>query len=148
VDHKRLVVGVNGSKSARAALHWAVASASEGEDVSVHAVAAWEATQPNKSRSKVAEMLAREIGVLPETDRARVDITTEVTQGLPSEVLSEASQDADMLVLGRQGHGKAWYMMFGSTSEECARKADCPVVIVPLSAAPSKTTSKAKTKAA
>jgi nucleotide-binding universal stress UspA family protein len=131
VNHKRLVVGVNGSKSSRAALRWAVANATDGDGDSIVAIAAWERSGNNAtSKSKVKEMLAAEIEAIPADERSKVTITTEVSEGTPEEVLVEACEDADMLVLGRQGHGKAWTMMFGSTSAECIRKVECPVVIV------------------
>ena len=145
MNNKRLVVGMNGSKSSRAALRWAVTTAAAGEGDTVVAVAAWERSGSNaSSKSKLKEMLAAEIEALPAEERARITITTEVSEGPPEEVLVEAAEEADMLVLGRQGHGKAWEMMFGSTSRECISKVDCPVVIV----ASAKTLTSAKSKTA
>jgi len=137
VKHQRLVVGVDGSKAARAALRWAVAS-TDGDGDSIHAIAAWQRGQPagrssesnEPPQKRLAAMLASEIAAIPADDRSRVTITTSVSEGDAGDVLAEAALEADLLVLGRQGHGKAWYMLFGSTSAEVARKVDCPVVIV------------------
>ncbi len=138
MKHQRLVVGMDGSKGARAALRWAVASTADQDGDSVHAIAAWDRLSAAASASKhddapkdrLAEMLAAEIEAIPADQRSHVKITTAVSEGSPGDVLAEACQDADLLVLGRKGHGKAWYMLFGSMSEECVRKVDCPVVIV------------------
>jgi nucleotide-binding universal stress UspA family protein len=139
VKQQRLVVGVDGSKGARAALRWAVASAADQDGDSILAVAAWQREptagtsshgKKNERAEKVAAMLAAEVAAIPADQVSGTKITTSVSEGQPGDVLADACQDADLLVLGRQGHGKAWQMIFGSTSEECVRKVDCPVVIV------------------
>jgi nucleotide-binding universal stress UspA family protein len=145
MKQQRFVVGVDGSASGRAALRWASAHAAEHDGDTVHAITAWRpdaspttsSARPAKAqKTKLEAMLAAEIAALPEDERSRVEITTEVAQGAPGEVLVDACIDADMLVLGTHGHGKTWHMMFGWTSEECVRKVSCPVVIIPSSKAP------------
>ncbi len=134
---QRFVVGMDGSAGARAALLWAAEQASENEEHSIVAVAAWRRESPpsggpatGKPKDKLKEMLATEIAKIPD-ERVRTSVTTAVVEGSPADVLVEASEEADVLVLGRHGHGKAWHMVVGWTSEECARKVNCPVVIVP-----------------
>jgi nucleotide-binding universal stress UspA family protein len=141
VKQQRLVVGFDGSPGGRAALRWAVAQAAEREGDSIHAIAAWRqqpatpspAVRPIETqKNRLSEMLTEEIGALPADERSRVKITTAVTEGAAGDVLADASRDADLLVLGTHGHGKAWHMMFGWTSDQCVRKVRCPVVIVPI----------------
>jgi nucleotide-binding universal stress UspA family protein len=141
VKQQRFVVGVDGSAGGRAALRWAVAQAAEHDGDSIHAIAAWHqqpatpgaAVRPHETqKSLLTEMLIEEIDALPANKRERVEITTAVTEGAAGNVLAEASRDADVLVLGTHGHGKAWHRMFGWTSDQCVRKVTCPVVIVPI----------------
>lgn len=39
----------------------------------------------------------------------------------------------DLIVLGRHGHGSMGRKFFGSVADKVVRKADCPVLVVPLS---------------
>jgi nucleotide-binding universal stress UspA family protein len=154
VKNQRFVVGVDGSAAGRAALRWAVAQAADHDGGSIHVVAAWRREAPSPGASKAAspkdrltEMLAAEVAAIGVDGHAGTEISTAVVEGSPADVLAEASRDADMLVLGKHGHGKAWHMLVGWTSEECARRVDCPVVIV-SPPAKAKATAKAKAKAA
>jgi len=50
------------------------------------------------------------------------------------EILGFAKSDrVDLIVLGRHGHSGLEEALFGSVSEKVIRKADCPVLIVPMS---------------
>jgi nucleotide-binding universal stress UspA family protein len=50
------------------------------------------------------------------------------------EILNFANeQDIDLIVMGRQGKGSLQTALFGNVTEKVARKADCAVLIVPLS---------------
>ncbi len=40
---------------------------------------------------------------------------------------------ADLLVIGRQGHGAITSWLLGNVTEKVVRKANCPVLVVPLS---------------
>lgn len=50
---------------------------------------------------------------------------------LPAEVLIEASEDADLLVLGSRGTGGFPRLLMGLVSSQLTHHAHCPVVIVP-----------------
>jgi nucleotide-binding universal stress UspA family protein len=56
----------------------------------------------------------------------------EAVEGRAGDVLSTVARDADILVLGSHGHSRVWHTVLGSVSEECVRKAACPVVVVPV----------------
>jgi nucleotide-binding universal stress UspA family protein len=54
-----------------------------------------------------------------------------VREGQPAEVLVEAAEDADLLVVGSRGLGGFRGLLLGSVGQQCAHHARCPVVIVP-----------------
>jgi nucleotide-binding universal stress UspA family protein len=50
------------------------------------------------------------------------------------EILTFAKdKEVDLIVMGRQGHSALQKPLFGSVTEKVARKADCAVLVVPLS---------------
>lgn len=137
----RIVVGVDGSDGGNRALQWAVHEAAT-RGGTVQAVAAWSwdgieitprvSANPREVKDRAAATLTRAVEQLPAHDRGGVTIATEVIEGRPADVLSAAAQDADLLVLGSHGHSRVWHTVLGSVSEECVRKAACPVLVIPV----------------
>jgi nucleotide-binding universal stress UspA family protein len=137
----QIVVGVDGSDGSRRALRWAVdEAASRGG--AIQAVTAWQwdgiempppvAPNPTAARQHATEMLHREIDAIPVHRRSGLVIALEAIEGRPGDVLTTAAAQANLLVLGSHGHNRAWHAVLGSVSEECVRKATCPVVVVPV----------------
>lgn len=62
---------------------------------------------------------------LPE-DRVEV----RVQEGAPGPVLIAASEGAQAVVVGSQGHGAVSKLLLGSVSSYCVHHATCPVVVV------------------
>ncbi len=58
------------------------------------------------------------------------NVETRLVQGHPRPTLIEASKSADMLVLGRRGHGGFGGLLMGSVSSACVAHAHCPVLVV------------------
>ena len=58
-------------------------------------------------------------------------VTVTAVHGLPVDELVKASEDADMIVLGRRGMGGFVRLLMGSVSSQVAQHAQCPVLIVP-----------------
>ena len=75
-------------------------------------------------------ILGDEIRGLP--GAAGVTIAAEAVEGRAADVLCAAARNADLLVLGSHGHSRVRHTVLGSVSEECVRKAPCPVVIIPM----------------
>ena len=139
--HGRIVVGVDGSPISKAALHWAVDQA-RLTGATVDAVIAWQYPEAMHGNTWVA-MLVEEpgFGVLAEKELAEavsevagpdpdVVINRVVVEGWPAEVLLNAADGADLLVVGSRGRGGFASVMLGSVSQNCAHHATCPLLII------------------
>jgi nucleotide-binding universal stress UspA family protein len=134
-----IVVGVDGSDSARQALQWAVREA-HGRGGTVKAVTAWRWDSPRivagdglaEERRLAETMLAHEADSLPFHMISGAPLQVEVIEGRAADVLVTASHDAALLVLGSHGHSQALHRVLGSVTEDCVRNATCPVVVIPI----------------
>lgn len=57
-------------------------------------------------------------------------LETRLMQGNPRRTLIDQSRSADMLVLGRRGHGGFGGLLLGSVSSALVAHAHCPVLVV------------------
>ena len=136
---QRIVVGVDGSESSKAALRWAITQA-ELTGGSVEAVTAWHYPSTyglapvgfdggpdfeSDAKRVLTEALAEVSGLAP---RVRVDPL--VAEGHAAAVLLEAARGADLLVLGSRGHGGFTSALVGSVSLYCVLHAHCPVLVL------------------
>jgi nucleotide-binding universal stress UspA family protein len=138
-----IIVGVDGTEGGRRALEWALREA-DARGSAVQAVTAWAwdglefgpvtATNPGEARERATRLLDDEIRALVTVHGSHVPIAAEVVEGHPADVLAEAGRSADLLVLGSHGHSRVRHTVLGSVSEECIRKAICPVVVIPVPA--------------
>jgi nucleotide-binding universal stress UspA family protein len=132
----RIVVGVDGFESSRAALRWAIHQAKLTGAV-VEAVTAWQVPAGSRlipaadlpdyqddARIILTEAIAGTCMVDPE-----VEVRPHVVEGRAAQVLVDASEGADLLVVGSQGHGLAGALL-GSVGRYCAHYAACPVVVM------------------
>ncbi|MEU8920184.1 universal stress protein [Kitasatospora sp. NPDC048545] len=133
----RIVVGIDGSAPSKAALRWAVGQAVL-TGASVHAVAAWEypslygwsAPMVDDGFEQTAgRTLSAEIDEVLGPERP-VAVRESLVLGHAAEVLLDAAEDADLLVLGSRGRGTFARTLLGSVSARCAVHGSCPVVIV------------------
>ena len=134
---KRIVVGIDGSKGARAALAWAAAEA-QRRHVPLHVVAAWTfaplATLPFASESyeefrEIAQATVDEsVAALVPMD---VTVTTRVVQGRPATTVAAEPTPGDVLVVGRRGLGGFERLLLGSVSHGVLRRSHVPTVVVP-----------------
>ena len=137
-----IVVGVDQSEGARAALRFALEEA-RLRQARLRVVHAWqfgyigapgfEGSLPAVG-GDLAEFHEAAEAALDETLRGMVAdgvaIERRVDQGAAAPVLIEESRDADLLVVGSRGHGGFAQLLLGSVSQQCAQHAFCPVVIV------------------
>jgi nucleotide-binding universal stress UspA family protein len=85
----------------------------------------WQKELMDQARAKLNQIIAE---VVPQTERHRV--SAKVVLGHPSKVLLEEAGEHDLLVVGCRGRSVFDELIFGSTSDHCARHAVCPVVVV------------------
>jgi len=137
-----VVVGVDGSEGSVAALRWA-ARYGAATKTPVRVVLVWHypttasAPPPGHAPAEVQqEVEGEETATLREAiakaapDTAGAELHGAVRYGHPAEALIDESSRADLLVVGRRGHGGFLGMHLGSVSQHCVNAAHCPIVVV------------------
>ncbi|OQR65746.1 hypothetical protein B6E66_01320 [Streptomyces maremycinicus] len=130
-DAGPVVLGVDGSPDSDKAVDVAFAEAAQrrAELVAVHA---W---QPDKGSHGTAvpesaeELLARAVAGRTDT-YPDVRIRRDLVSGRPREVLLDASETAQVLIVGARGRGAIAGLLLGSVSQAAMTHAHCPVVTV------------------
>ena len=138
----RIVAGVDGSSSSMSALRWAVRQAGL-TGAAVDAVIAW--SYPANAggygwaptgiegsfafKENAEKTLADAISSTVDPGSA-VKVRALVAEGLPAQMLLDASDGADLLVVGSRGHGGFTEAVLGSVSQHCVHHAHCPVVVI------------------
>jgi nucleotide-binding universal stress UspA family protein len=137
---RRIVVGVDGSASSKAALAWAARQA-RLTGATVEAIIAWQYaatygyTMPaapgiNYNYEQIAaEVIASTIAEVRGQGEP-VKISSRVVEGNAAQALLDASAGAELLVVGSRGHGGFVEALLGSVSQHCVHHATCPVVVV------------------
>lgn len=134
----RIVVGVDGSPSSRAALAWAVGQAGRSGAV-LEAVTAWQI--PLAIRDPWPPGLTTDFEELAKNAQAealaglpgpadQVEIRPRVIEGNAADVLLDAAAGAELLVVGSHGHGGFMRALLGSVGQHCVHHATCPVVVI------------------
>lgn len=140
VESGPIVVGVDDSAEAQAALRWAAAEAAT-RGVRLHAVHALDLTpwlsaplgggaiDPVPLAEGIKDATERQVAPYRE-QYPELQIDVEVPTGLPEKALLHASEGASLLVVGSRGRGGFTGLLLGSTSKAVLRDAHCPVVIL------------------
>ncbi len=136
-ERPRIVVGVDGFEPSMAALRWAIHQARLTGAV-VEAVTAWHvpvgtgwlsaADMPDyqeDGRDVLCQAIAQMYAIDPD-----IQVCPRVVEGPAGQVLVDAAEGADLLVVGCRGHGGHVGAVLGSVSQFCAHHAPCPVVIM------------------
>ncbi|HVW34181.1 MAG TPA: universal stress protein [Acidimicrobiia bacterium] len=136
----RIVVGVDASPEAEAALRWAVEEARLRHAI-VEVVHAWlfpgVGEVPGRSISiavsdvehDATQQLDRIVDAVVGAD-PEVKVERRVIEGSAAPVLVDAAAGADLLVIGSRGHGGFVGLLLGSVAQQCVHHAPCPVVVV------------------
>ena len=132
-----IVVGIDGSAGSISALRWAAEEARcHGAPLTaIYALAPpayygfamvpipdMSAAQMEGAQACLEDALTEVFG-----DQRPAGLRQEVRDGLPAQVMIEASSDAGLLVVGARGHGG---FLLGSVTDRCIHHAACPVVVV------------------
>ncbi|WP_336922192.1 universal stress protein [Aquipuribacter sp. SD81] len=137
VAPRRVLVGVDGSAEADAALAEAVDRALAvdaplvvvGVAEIVPFAAAVQGELEQLALVVAAEARARACERLPADA-----VEQHVVSGTPSTVLLGLAREDDLVVVGARGHGRLGRWLLGSTSVAVAAHAPCPVLVVPVDA--------------
>lgn len=136
---ERVVVGFDGSDSARVATAWAADQATTlGRGLTlVHAL------MPPVTTGGLGVSLPPSLDLLDELQRQALtqldehaatlpcsDVQTAILVGSPSGVLLEASETAHLVVTGSRGRGGFRGLLLGSASAQVAAHAACPVAVI------------------
>lgn len=138
-DGKRILVGVDGSDGSLRAVRWALAEARRRGD-SVEVLHCWHvpyygdmsgmAPYPIDVMDESAKAVLAQVLAAVADEAKGVEITGRTESGNAATALIEASAGADLLVVGRRGHGGFLTLVMGSVAQQVASHAHCPVVIV------------------
>jgi nucleotide-binding universal stress UspA family protein len=136
-DSQSIVVGVDGSPGAAAALAWAIEEAAL-RAATLHAVHVYPAIKHLHGDTAAAyypqveqeanEVLDTVLADAPGLDRVAHERS--VVAGSPAEELIRLSATATLLVVGSRGLGGFAGLVLDSVSAQCAQHASCPVVVV------------------
>lgn len=135
-----VVVGVDGSGPAQAALRFAVEEAAL-RGARLRVILAWRspfpaAAEPPPVFVDMLELEAAEEWALTEAVRPyadshpQVEIVRQLVAGHPVEALVQAATTADLLVVGSRGRGAMTGPLLGSVSQGVLHHAACPVAVV------------------
>ena len=142
MNTRHIVVGVDGSRSSRNGLRWAVAEA-RLRGARVDAVHVWRYPALAYAGIMAAPVVARDEYV----DGARALLDNEVDavlaeehdpplvnrvilEGAAGEQLVRYAEGADLLVVGHGGRGGFADLLLGSVARHCSNHATCPVIVV------------------
>ncbi len=141
---RRIVVGVEGSGYARAALIWALEEAHHRGAV-IEVVTCYSPTYvpaapdlgyvPLDSFDLAAEVEKMQGEVIESAIEAsdfgdEVEVRRVLQKGRPADTLMTAAKGATMLVVGNRGRGGFAGLRLGSVSQAIAHHSPCPLVIV------------------
>lgn len=134
----RVIVGVDGSENAQAALQWAVdhaPSTATIEAVGVFSFAAYASIdfQPahDALQDQCRQVVERAVGRLEAPEGDGPTITVDVHHGDPRNTLRTAAADADLLVLGARGHRGVAHLILGSVTTSLTHHPTAATVVVP-----------------
>jgi nucleotide-binding universal stress UspA family protein len=135
-SHRRIVVGVDGSRNSAKAVDWAVETAGSGDTVVL--LSAWSpvivpaemAVTYSFDDAGARKILDEERARVADAAKERsVDLDVQFETTDPRTALLGAK--ADTIVIGARGHGGVMGLLLGSVADYVARHSKVPVVIVP-----------------
>lgn len=138
---ERVVVGVDGSDTARAALEFAVEEAVRRK-AGLLVLSSWEfpaigqpgismVPQAGQMYQTETDTIAGEAVEHARKMRPGLSVESKSVPGDAGQLLVEEGSEAALLVVGRRGRGGILSLFLGSVSRYVADNAPCPVTVVP-----------------
>jgi nucleotide-binding universal stress UspA family protein len=135
---QRIVVGIDGSATADAALAWALGAA-RAHGAVVEVVHAWQpAIVTPVAPLELGDTRALEAGarhllddVVDAAATDGVTVERKLALAAPGRAVLEAAEGADLVVVGARGHSVLAGLLLGSVSQQVVHHAPGPVVVVP-----------------
>jgi len=139
-----ITVGIDGSEHSRRALEWAIKEAAIRNApltvLAVHQVAGnywtgspeiYPADQPEaeKARQTAQEVVQKTVDAAGGS--APASVTVRAVSGIAAQELINASNDADLVVVGSRGGGGFARLWLGSTANQVVQHSAAPVVVIP-----------------
>jgi nucleotide-binding universal stress UspA family protein len=134
----RIVVGVDGSEGSAKAMRWAAEEA-RLRDATLVVVHGWEVpyagemtyagdvlTMYQEGAAELVDQVVEAAGLPPEQAVERRPV-----HDSPVRALTDAAEDADLLVVGSRGRGGFAGLLLGSVSSQISRHGTRPVVVIP-----------------
>ena len=125
MNHKPVVVGIDGSPAADVAIRWATAEAASRR-TQLRLISA---VTPGGSASEAGDVVYKAAALARDLEPS-VDLDPRIEHGPPSTILVKASGAAELVVIGSRGLGLMAGALLGSTGLDLAANARCPVVVV------------------
>lgn len=135
-----IAVGVDDSESSHRALRWAAQEALR-RHAAIEIITAWNwdtvedtslaTTDPATMVTRAEQTQLRAITEVIDPMDKHPPITRRIVQASATEALAEASQHADLVVVGTHGRGPVRSFLLGSVSLSVIKRAACPVVVMP-----------------
>ncbi|CAL8980292.1 Universal stress protein/MSMEI_3859 [Propionicimonas sp. T2.31MG-18] len=145
----RILVGADGSEDGLRAVRYATreALAGDAEVWIVHAVdeaapitGLWDLVSSRDVLLRAGEaIIAEATSIVADLGLPAERVVAEVVIGRPSDVLTELSGKARLLVVGRRSLSGLERMFVGSTSVTAAVRAQCPVIVISAASTPHQT---------
>lgn len=140
-QRERIVVGIDGSEEALEAARWAAAYAKQSggilKVVCVYSLASYSAAALDGGFAVIDDEYLKNGAIEAAKEAAGAvaelgaEVETAVVLGDPGAVLTEFSEDADLLVIGSRGGGGFADRLLGAVSAAVPAHSKCPVVVVP-----------------
>lgn len=139
-DMSIIAVGVDDSESSHRALEWAAQEAlRRGAVLQVVTAWSWDAVEgaplaavdPATMEELAEQTQSRAIAEIVDVMDPKPPVTRRIVQAAAVEALAEATQEADLLVVGTHGRGPVRSFLLGSVSLSVIKHAACPVVVMP-----------------
>lgn len=132
--YHRILVAIDGSPDARAALDHAIALARDQRArltlLTVVPPITSAAILAGASPQALTDCFVRMLGEHRDAVPADVPVTTRTLEGAPAKRIAELAADHDLVVMGTHGRGRVGDAVLGSVSRDVSHLSSVPVLLV------------------